>query len=626
MDRRANWRVESTRPEDFHSAPAEAGKNDSIAAPLILSETLDSLGDPFLVLNNQGQILYLNKAATTLFKLSIPEVLGKKPGELLFLFNPVLVQYFDQAVLKNAPVHFEVELEATWYEVHYYPNRDQLSVQFHDISKSKRLEAQLQQSLDRFKASVNNMLDSFVILSAMRDESGLIRDFLIEFPNRIACSRLGQEPKDIIGKTLLEVYPGNRNSTTFASYIQVTETGEPLFIESVYYKDRSVSGYFDVQAVKMGDGVAVSWRDVTDRHLADEALRLSEERFYKAFQLNPATMSISRVSDGSYIDVNQRWIETSGYTAAETIGNNSTDLGLWVADRFCRDFRKAFGIGGALKGMEVKLRTKSGRILTGHLSSELIIMNGEPCWLSVFQDNTEKRMLEQHLARLDRLNLIGETAASIGHEIRNPLTSVRGFLQMIGETPEGAGFQDYFAIILEELDRANFILSEFLLLAKDKAIDPQPHNLNNILEAIHPLLRADANRSEKLVELVLEPVPVLSLDDKEIRQLVCNLARNGLEAMEPGGTLVISTRFEEGRVVLSVKDTGKGIAREIQEKLGTPFVTDKDGGTGLGLAVCYSIAARHHAQMSFETGPEGTTFTVIFQPVNPATWRFLPQV
>jgi two-component system, sporulation sensor kinase E len=622
---RVNRQAVLTSSGDLPEVSDETGQNGQLNTPLNLSETLDTLVDPFLVLSNQGQVLYLNKAATALFGSSKPKVLGKNPAKFFYQYNPLFVQYFDQAVQTMEPVHFEVELQNTWYEVHYYPTPEQLSVQFHDISNSKHLESELQQSLYRFKASVDNMLDSFVILSTLRDESGLIKDFVIDFINRIACSMLRRKPEDIVGKSLFRFYPGHRNSSVFADYIRVVETGKPLSLESVYYEDKSVSGYFDVQAVKMGDGIAVSWRDVTDRHMTDEALRLSEERFYKAFQLNPATMSISRVSDGSYIDVNQRWVEATGYTAAEAIGSNSTTLGLWVADSFCRDFRKAFHSHDALKGMEVKVKNKSGRILTGHLSSEIIIMNGEPCFLTVFQDITEKRLIEENLARLDRLNLIGQTAASIGHEIRNPLTSVRGFLQMMGETTEGAQFKDYFDIIIEELDRANFILSEFLLLAKDKAIDLRPHNLNSIITAIYPLLQADANRLEMTVELQLVPVPILNLDDKEIRQLVCNLARNGLEAMEPGGNLVISTNFKDHHVVLSVKDSGRGIAPEIQEKLGTPFVTDKDGGAGLGLAVCYSIAARHHADLSFDTGPGGTTFTLNFKPIEPATWRFLPK-
>lgn len=620
MGKGANRRVEWNSSEGLGKMPVKIVNNNRLDCPLDLSETLDSLVDPFLVLDNLGRLLYFNKAATSLFGASGREMLGKNPGEFFFRLNPRFIQKFDQAVREKAPVHFEIELQNTWYDVHYYPTQDQLSVQFHDISKSKRLESEVQQSLHRFKASVDNMLDSFVILSAMRDEAGSISDFMIEFSNRAASSRLRLKPEEMIGRTLLEIYEGHRNSALFASYIRVVETGNPLFFESNLYEDPLVSGFFDVQAVKMGDGIAVSWRDVTHRHLAEEALLLSEERFYKAFHLNPATMSIARVSDGSYIDVNQRWLEATGYTATEVIDKNPVELFLWAVNDSCREFRKVFSTNGEVHGMEGQVRTKSGKIITGLLSAEVINMNGEPCWLTVFQDTTEKKLLEEHLARLDRLNLIGETAASIGHEIRNPLTSVRGFLQMIGETSEGAQFEDYFTIILEELDRANFILSEFLLLAKNKAIDPRPHNLNTILKAIHPLLQADASRAEKTVELRLEPVPVLNLDDKEIRQLVCNLARNGLEAMEPGGILIISTRFEDGEIILSVKDTGRGIAPELQEKLGTPFVTSKDCGTGLGLAVCYSIAARHRSPLSFDTSPKGTTFSIRFRPAESKAW------
>ncbi len=580
---------------------------------LDLSETLDSLVEPFLVLDNQGRLLYFNQATELLFGIST-EMLGKKPDELFFRFNPQLNQNLDQAIREKVSLHFEVEIQDTWYEVRYYPSKDKHLLRFYDISKNKHLEFELQQSLHRFTASIDNMLGSFVILSAIRDESSLIKDFVIEFINRAACSRRKLKAQDIIGRTLFEVYPGHRNSELFVNYVRVVETGKPLFLESIFYEDKLFSGFFDVQAVQMGDGIALSWNDVSHRQLAEEALRLSEERFYKAFHLNPATMSIARVSDGSYIDVNRRWSEATGYTADEVIGKNPVELSLWVADNYCNEFRSVFSSKGVVYGMEGQVRTKSGKIITGHLSAEVINMNGELCWLTVFQDTTEKQLLEKHLARLDRLNLIGEIAASMGHEIRNPLTSVRGFLQLIEESEEGANLNDYFNIILEELDRANFILSEFLLLAKDRAIDPHPHDINSIIKAICPLLQADATRSEKVIELQLESVPLVNLDDKEIRQLVVNLARNGLEAMDPGGILTISTCFDKGKVVLAVKDTGKGIAADLLDKLGTPFVTNKDDGAGLALAVCYSIVARHRAQLSFDTSSEGTTFRVQFHP------------
>ncbi len=104
-----------------------------------------------------------------------------------------------------------------------------------------------------------------------------------------------------------------------------------------------------------------------------------------------------------------------------------------------------------------------------------------------------------------------------------------------------------------------------------------------------------------------------SFDEKEIRQLLINLVRNGLEAMEPGGNILISTYPEEGSVILSVRDEGKGIAPELLNKLGTPFFTTKESGTGLGLAVCYSIAARHQASIEPMSNSSGTIFMIRFK-------------
>lgn len=102
------------------------------------------------------------------------------------------------------------------------------------------------------------------------------------------------------------------------------------------------------------------------------------------------------------------------------------------------------------------------------------------------------------------------------------------------------------------------------------------------------------------------------LDEKEIKQLIFNLVRNGLEAMKPGQTLTIKTYVEGTTAVLAVQDQGSGIKPEIMDKIGTPFFTTKDHGTGLGLAICYSIAKRHKAAIDIETGAHGTTFFVRF--------------
>ncbi len=229
------------------------------------------------------------------------------------------------------------------------------------------------------------------------------------------------------------------------------------------------------------------------------------------------------------------------------------------------------------------------------------------------RDITEQRKMEQEMSRFERLNLIGEMAAGIGHEIRNPMTTVRGFLQLLGGKKECSQFRNFFDLMIEELDRANSIISEFLSLAKNRMTEFSLQNINAIVNSLHPLIDADAMNMDKYVEVKLEDVPDLWLDEKEIRQLILNLVRNGLEAMEGEEALTIRTYTAENEVVLAVTDRGRGIEPEVLERMGTPFFSTKDNGTGLGLAVCYSIAARHNASIKIQTGSEGTTFTVHFR-------------
>ncbi|MDQ7093443.1 MASE3 domain-containing protein [Desulfosporosinus sp. PR] len=232
-------------------------------------------------------------------------------------------------------------------------------------------------------------------------------------------------------------------------------------------------------------------------------------------------------------------------------------------------------------------------------------------WKQIAQENAVKRkQFEREIARLDRLNLVGEMAAGISHEIRNPLTTVRGFLQFLGNKEDIQHYQNYIALMIDELDRANSIISEFLSFGKTKPPEFKIQNLNKIVQALAPLIEADARRYDKYLDLDLNDLPDLLLDEEEIRQVILNLARNGLEAMEPGKRLTIKTSVMDNAVILAVRDQGGGIEPHILEKLGTPFFTTKEDGTGLGLATCFGIAARHNGSIGIVTGSSGSTFSL----------------
>lgn len=269
---------------------------------------------------------------------------------------------------------------------------------------------------------------------------------------------------------------------------------------------------------------------------------------------------------------------------------------------------------GKTATIESDIRVPAGQLLSYHARFIPEFDDNEQVEsvLCIIQDITEKKLLERELGRLERLNVVGEMAAGIGHEVRNPMTTVRGFLQLLNKKADCRQYAEYYAVMIGELDRANSIITEFLALAKNKAINRELCNINEIIGVMVPLLAADGLMANKYITTNLGNIPEIPVDQKEIRQLLLNLVRNAMEAMPAGGTVTIETYCEDRNVVLAVKDEGHGIQPDIADKLGTPFFTTKEQGTGLGLAVCYSIAQRHHATIKYDTGAGGTTFSVIF--------------
>jgi len=353
-------------------------------------------------------------------------------------------------------------------------------------------------------------------------------------------------------------------------------------------------------------GKAVQRRETKKR------LRLTEEKLSKILEACPSAINLNRLSTGEYEQVNKSFERITGFSRHEVIGKTPFSVGLVDSKEFT-ELTKILKEKGYQNNFETKITTKTGNEKTILLSTEVFDLNGGKYVIGVFDDITQRKKIEREINRLERLNLIGQMAAGISHEIRNPLSVIRGFLQLLSEKEVDMKNQEYFSMMIEELDRANAILDGFLSLTRVYSPDMRWVNINDIVKNLFPLIEADAMIGDKMVDLELTSTPDLQLDEKEIRQMILNFCRNGLEAMTPGGILTIKTGHVDGGVVLGVSDQGLGIKPEIMDKIGTPFFTTKEKGTGLGLAVCYSIAARNGGSISIETGPEGTTFWVQFQ-------------
>jgi PAS domain S-box-containing protein len=334
---------------------------------------------------------------------------------------------------------------------------------------------------------------------------------------------------------------------------------------------------------------------------ANQEIVQSHQRFRTIFYTNPNLVAIRRRADGVILEVNDAWVNLTGYSPEEMRVRGELMLLISPAEEL--DFATG------QKDWKMTYRTREGELRHGLLSIEALAVSGEDCELIVITDISEREAMQKHLNRMERLNLIGEMAAGIAHEIRNPMTTIHGFLQMWKKSREPLP-EEYIDLMLSELLRANSIITEYLSLAGNKESQFGEHEVSTIIDTLHPLLQAVAVMEEKEVKVEHGVMGTMYVDEKEMRQVILNLAKNGLEAMGTGGTLTIRSYEEQGDVVIEIQDEGSGIPDDIITKLGTPFLTTKENGTGLGLALCYSIIERHKGKLSVISGAQGTTFSV----------------
>jgi PAS domain S-box-containing protein len=429
--------------------------------------------------------------------------------------------------------------------------------------------------------------------------------------------RIADIPISELDEKITEVTALRKNGTTFPADIQirqasfendcisvcsirdVSERKQLEFERSLHYEN--LERLVEARTLELLSAIE-------ERKIIADNLRVSQERFRKIFESSPSMIAIMSCQDGRYLDVNESWVTYTGFNRDEVINQTTDKLNIVFVSGQTEE--TGMDANHLLRNARIRYFTKTGQVREALLSIESIEVGGEQCQLKVITDITERVFLENKMARFDRMHLIGEMAAGIAHEIRNPMTTVRGFLQMTKQ--RGNLSPIHIELMIEELDRANAIITEYLSLAKDKPTDRRLQSLNQIIENLLPLVQAEAIRSDKTIVFEATHCPPLYLDEKEIRQLVLNLALNGLEAMTTSGVLRIKTYQEGNAVVLAVCDQGIGIKQEVLEKIGTPFFTTKEQGTGLGLAVCFSVAARHDAVIEFDSSGPGTTVLVRF--------------
>lgn len=237
--------------------------------------------------------------------------------------------------------------------------------------------------------------------------------------------------------------------------------------------------------------------------------------------------------------------------------------------------------------------------------------------ISVSRDITSRNRMEELLRRSEKLTTVGQLAAGVAHEIRNPLTTLRGFLQLQQESNKLN--HRHLDLMLSELDRINLIVGEFLILAKPQAVHFQNRDIRFILGDVISLLDSQAHLHG--VEFVLRASSdsaMVHCEENQLKQVFINLLKNGMEAMPNGGSIHIKLKHDEQlkRVRIEIRDEGIGIPEEMMPKLGEPFFTNKESGTGLGLMVSQRIIQSHKGMMDIKSVMNKGTTVIIELPAS----------
>jgi two-component system sensor histidine kinase PilS (NtrC family) len=366
-------------------------------------------------------------------------------------------------------------------------------------------------------------------------------------------------------------------------------------------------------------------------HLAQQTLRTEEEleaRQKDLKQLEAFNASIVHSMESGLLTLgssdkitsfNRAAEQITGFKREEVLGQPLVAIFPGVVEQLTAPgefFQKR------LQRYHVEFKKKNGAVgYLGFSVSSLMEPDGRAIGkLLIFQDLTALKIMEAHIKRVDKLAAVGEMAAGIAHEIKNPLASMTGSIQLLKDQISVTSVtQKLMRIALREADRLNDLTNDFLLFARPNSGKAEAVELGSAVDETLALFEQDAVRHNG-VRVVRHLAPDLwtEMDPKHIRQVLWNLLLNAAEAIDGKGTIEVSAKVTEDSVQLAIKDDGCGIPEETQKTIFDPFFTTKTQGTGLGLSIVHRLVESYGGRVDVESEEgQGTTFILHLKRIDP---------
>ena len=639
---------------------------------------IENMREVLYRLDNSERITLISPAAAEMFGYEHPDdLLGEKVSEVFYLKPSDRKPLLDELKRNGKVVNFPLTLKRKDGSVLYAKTTSYLLFDaagnqvgaegiLMDTSEQVRAEQALQQAADIVE---NIKLGIYIYRLEKMDDDHTLR---MVSANPATEDLTGIPVAQVVGKTIDENFPGLREKGIPALFAEVIRNQKPMEIEEIEYEDdRIISSAFTVKAFPLPEKqVGVSFENITERKLTDEALRKSEEKHRTLIEImNEGFVILNK--EGIITYANRRLCEMMGYSCSELIAHPTTDF---LDKTNIENMQKhvTSRSEGRNKPYEVEWLKKNGEVLPTIVSPmPLFNENGEFSGnVAVLTDVTqlkriEKELIEknrqleealrrasemqEHLILAEKMASLGQVTAGIAHEIKNPLAFMKGnvnplqrdfqqILQVLEKYESTVSAQDLqprfseiesfkdevdFQVLVKEVnnllegmregaDRITQIVRSLGYFSKS---GEEELSLSDVHQGIDSTLMLLSGETGDRIGIQKEygDLPEIECYPGKLNQVFMNLLSNAIQAIHGQGKIVIKTARDGDNIRISIKDSGRGMPSEVQDRIFEPFFTTKElgQGSGLGLSISYNIIAQHSGKIMVNSEPGiGTEFII----------------
>jgi two-component system sensor histidine kinase HydH len=444
---------------------------------------------------------------------------------------------------------------------------------------------------------------------------------------------------DLIDKdqivTQIKVLPEGMRIYELAKYFS------PMYEPSIIHSEDSISipGQIPEQHTHRGDSIVLGMKMtaledaqqgalffifvIQNYYLVNRTLKQTQD-YTRQVVASMANGLLSVNLDGKIISYNRLALELLGMDENEV---KNMDLNALVDFRGNGIFETMDHCMSVLD-QEINYHKKSGETVPLALSTTPIMGEGDSCQgaVIILRDLREIKQLEEKVRRSEKLAAIGELAAGVAHEIRNPLSSIKGFAQYLRHAlKDKPREKEYAETMVSEVDRINTVVTDLLTFARPMEAERVPTDITELVEHAVRLVQADARTRDIDIQMQISDLSKIPLDANQMTQAILNLLLNALQAVKNGGRIEVGTEFDPSDSLLKiwVEDDGSGISADQKEKIFDPFFTTRKKGTGLGLAIVHKIVENHNGEINLASPPvrkkQGTRITLSIPVESPGT-------